>query len=174
MRIESASTCMIIFFFIVTYLQPGADPRVSCRPVAWRNQNPIKSLGTRVTAWYRSCVFVADWPVTLQCHIFPSSYGKIGIVRVGAPAIGPWARQSVDTHIESNHAYLHCTCDLYVIGKYHAYNVFDNTSLIPNLKSNTFFETKLNYHEVVKQLITSNLNVYLLNTFATLNHFRSN
>ena len=143
-RTTLASTCMLIFSPTFTYLQPGADPGVCCRPVAWRNQNPIKCLGTRVTAWYRSCVFDADWPVTLQCHICPSSYGKIVIVGIGTPVINWSARQSVDTHIESNCTYFHYTWDLYVIDNYYIYNVIDNDSLIPNLKTDTIMATKLN------------------------------
>ena len=84
---------ILIYSFRFTHLQPGADPGGSCRPVAWRCQLSIKSLGTRFTAWRRTCVFFTDRSVTFQGHICPSSCGKIRSVRIGAPVTDLCARQ---------------------------------------------------------------------------------
>ena len=140
---------MFIYSFSFSHLQPGADPRVSCRPVAWRSQLSIKRLGTRVTIWCRACVFFADWPVTLQCHICPRSYGKIKIVQISATVTGPCARLSVEPHIEYGCTYVYYTWDLCVIGKCYKYTIIYNDTLI-NLISHTFFKTKLNQNETVE------------------------
>ena len=106
---------ILIYSLRFTHLQPGADPGGSCRPVAWRCQLSIKGLGTRFTAWRRTCVFFADRSVTFQGHICPSSCGKLRSFRIGAPVTDPCARQSVDTKIRFNCTHLPCIWDSCVI-----------------------------------------------------------